>query len=143
MKNLTRLLWILGLFIIPIIFQMCDYGGFETESINNQSDSLIIVKFKATEDEGYTGKIGNKTLIIPPRTDTVIYVTQRGVNQRAFDEYKDSMKIFSYIKIGKIQQNDTIYLTRNYKNRIYWNYSNKGKWSTEYNLKINNEDLVE
>lgn len=141
MKNLSKLLCIPGLLLIAIIFQMCDYGGLETESINNQSDSLIIVKFKATEDEGYTGKIENKILRIPPRTDTVIYFSQRGVNQYAFDKYIDTMKIFSYIKIAKISQNDTIYLSQDYRDHKYWDYSNDGKWSTLYKLTIRNDDL--
>jgi hypothetical protein len=115
MKKLIRLLWTLGLLLIAIIFQMCDYSGDETESINNQSDSLIIVKFKATENEDYTGIIGNKTLRIPPKTDTTIYVTQRGVNQLAFDGYKDTIEMFSYIKIAKIQGNDTINSSNNYR----------------------------
>ena len=136
MKKIRLERIVLFLLFASFVFCGCDKMGNEHFELYNQTDSVIILKFKVDET--------NATSIITKSIESnkvLNFFTESTMNKGVSDRFNDSITVFSLFKVGTIKNNDTVYSSKNFKVRSKWSYSESGRWNSTYQLIIKKEDL--
>jgi hypothetical protein len=131
---MNRTIW---LFAIAHLFSSCDpVIGYEY-SLNNQSDSILVVKFSC-------GRIRDSIYKALPQSESMI-VKEEVWGSRPHDEGKEFLSLFDSLEIRTIHGH---LIKKDILDRDSWTYGNEIRHflliktgTNQYHLKLLNEDI--
>lgn len=120
---------IITLFSVAFFIISCDPGLQITYSVRNNTDKEIKLK--------YVKHIDTLETILQINQTEIMYIEERIGTPNMADKHEDTINIFSYFTAQK----DSLFWTKDVKDRSEWIFSETGKHSCKFELQIDNNDF--